>query len=95
MDLNSICTEIYNFTCRASCGTELPVAYVVVKVGKKFEFSDSDLIQAFDKKKWNSPISTADLVVEHDDNMKELFKVDEIRGFVDDSGFERIYKVQN
>lgn len=95
MDLNSICKEIYNFTCRATCGAETPVAYVVVKVGPEFKFSDSDLISVFDKMKWNSPISTADLEVVHDDKLKEIFKVSEIQGFVDDEGKEKIYKVDD
>lgn len=94
MDLNSICKEIYNFVCRATCGAESPVAYVVVKVGAGFSFSDSDLIQAFDKMKWNSPISSADLVVKHDSKMAEIFKVVEIQGFMDDDGKEKIYKVE-
>lgn len=91
--MNSICKEIYTFTCRSCCGAETPVAYVLVKVGKDFTFKDSDLIQVFDKMKWNSPVSTADLVIEHDENMKELFKVSEIRGFVNDEGWEAVYKV--
>lgn len=95
MDLNSICKEIYTFTCRSSCGAETPVAYIFVKVGKDFKFKDSDLIQIFDKMKWNSPISTADLVVEHDSAMEELFKVTEIQGFVDDEGREKVYKVDD
>lgn len=95
MDLDSICKEIYTFTCRSSCGAETPVAYIFVKVGNGFKFKDSDLIQAFDKMKWNSPISSADLVVEHDGNMEELFKITEIRGFVDDEGWEVVYKVDD
>lgn len=95
MDLDSICKEIYTFTCRASCGTEIPVAYIVVKVGKNFNFNDSELVRAFDKMKWNSPISSADLIVEHDDKMEELFKVQEIQGFVDDEGKATVYKVKD
>lgn len=94
MDLNSICKEIYTFVCRATCGAESPVAYVIVKVGPEFSFKDSDLIQVFDKMKWNSPISSADLVIEHDSGLQKIFKVAEIQGFIDDDGHEKIYKVE-
>lgn len=94
MDVHSICKEIYTFTCRACCGCETPVAYISVKLGAEFKFSDSDLISEFDKMKWNSPISTADLILEHDEKLPEIFKIKEIRGFEDDSGYEKIYKVE-
>ncbi len=94
MNVHSICEDIYTFTCRACCGCETPVAYIVVKLGPEFKFSDSDLICEFDKMKWNSPISTADLLLEHDEKMSEVFKIKEIRGFEDDSGYEKIYRVE-
>lgn len=93
MDVHSICKEIYTFTCRACCGCETPVAYISVKLGPEAKFSDSDLICEFDKMKWNSPISTADLILEHDEKLPEVFKIKEIRGFEDDFGNEKIYKV--
>ena len=94
MNVHSICKEIYTFTCRACCGCEIPVAYIVVRLGSEFKFNDSDLISEFDKMKWNSPISTADLILEHDEKLPEIFKIKEIRGFEDDLGNEKIYKVE-
>lgn len=93
MNLDDICKEIFNETLDIASRTETPVAYVCVKVGKDFCFNDADLLEAFKKIKWDSPVSTADLVLEHDEKLSRVYKIHEIRCFIDDMGREQVFSL--
>lgn len=93
MNLDSICNDIFKETLEIASRTETPIAYVCVKVGKDFCFNDADLLEAFRKIKWDSPVSSADLVLEHDENLTSIYKIFEIRCFIDDMGREQIFRL--
>lgn len=95
--LNLICREIYNaaYIAAGSDYSGAPVAYIHIKAGKKAAELREEIKILFDKLKWNTPLSTADLRIEKDDSVKsESFVIDRIEDFFDDeSGETPVYQV--
>jgi hypothetical protein len=70
-----------------------PIAYINVRVGKKFAFSDAEFLALFNKTKWDTVISTADLVIVHDDSLSAALKIEEISDFFDEDGNCNVFSV--
>lgn len=86
MNLKNICQHIYYAAISATSGFISPIAYIKVRIGKRFTFTEDELLEEFDKSKWNTVISTADLSITKDDNLDCVLKIDEITDFFDDDG---------
>lgn len=86
MDLKAICSRICGEASRASEGMDSPVAYVRVRVGRTFPFSDDEFQKVFHDAKWDSPVSTADLDIIHEDELLHLAVIDSLTGFLDEDG---------
>ncbi|WP_407426275.1 hypothetical protein [Treponema sp.] len=83
MDLESVCKDLIVTLCDMTKNDDAPVADVTLKVGKSWAFSDFETCECFNKEKWNSPVSNADLTIVHDDSLNELYRVEKISGFED------------
>ncbi len=98
VDLSLICRKIYNgaYLVAGKNFDGSPVAYIHIKAGSKLPFSTADLIKVFDKLKWDTPLSTADLEVTSDDNVpdNELI-ITGVEKFIDDSGKAAVYPVSD
>lgn len=92
MDINSIYKHIYNVVVSTLPEGSYPLAYINICVGKNFPFSDREIDDEFKKCKWDSDISTADLIIirsaSASDNELEVTSMNE---FVDDSGEGKTY----
>lgn len=86
MDLKTVCAHIYYAVVNAIGECKSPIAYINVRVGKKFAFSDAEFLALFNKTKWDTVISTADLVIVHDDSLSAALKIEEISDFFDEDG---------
>ncbi len=86
MDLKSVCAHIYYAVVNAIGECKSPIAYIKVRVGKKFVFSDDEFLALFNKTKWDTVISTADLVIVHDDSLEPALRIEEISDFFDEDG---------
>jgi len=83
MDLKNICIEIFSKIYNSSKEKAAPVAEVTLRVGKDWNFSDYEMTECFNKEKWNSSLSNADLTIVHDENLDCLYKIEKISEFVD------------
>ena len=83
MDLETACKKIFDIISEKTKQTDAPVAYVNVRFGKDWRFSDYETTECFNKIKWDSALSTADLNIIHDDECTDLFRVEDISGFED------------
>ncbi len=95
-DIDLICRNIYHAawiaTVRGFSGA--PVAYIHLKTGKNSSVDKKELTKAFDKVKWDTPLSTADLSFEEDSSVSEdILIVEDIEEFQDDEGNAAKFKV--
>ena len=93
MDLKTVCAHIYYAVVNAIGECKSPIAYINVRVGKKFAFSDAEFLALFNKTKWDTVISTADLVIVHDDSVSAALKIEEISDFFDEDGNCNVFSV--
>jgi hypothetical protein len=93
MDLKTVCARIYYAVITAIGESKAPIAYINVRVGKKFTFSDDEFLSLFNKTKWDTVISTADLVIVHDDTLAPALRIEEISAFFDEDGKCNVYTV--
>ncbi|MCR5126127.1 MAG: hypothetical protein K6B43_13195 [Treponema sp.] len=93
MDLKTVCMCI----CRTAVNTvgecKSPIAYINVRVGKKFSFSDAEFLEAFNSMKWDTAVSTADLGIVHDENLDCAVKVEKVSDFFDEDGKCNVFEV--
>lgn len=93
MDLKNICQSIF-FAVVSNIGENAsPIAYINIRIGKKFPYSDSELISAFKEAKWDTAISTADLNIIHDETVDYQMKIEEISDFYDEDGKCNVFTV--
>ncbi len=94
MDLNHICRIIFDVVCEVTKNFEAPVAYINVTAGKKFGYSDEEFVKCFGTIKWDSPLSSADIVIKHDDAESDfILRIDGISEFMDESGNSKSYPI--
>ena len=93
MDLKTVCAHIYYAVVNAIGECKSPIAYINVRVGEKFAFSDAEFLALFNKTKWDTVISTADLVIVHDDSLSAALKIEEISDFFDEDGNCNVFSV--
>ena len=93
MDLNLICRHIYYSVISTSKKASAPIAYITLRAGKNFPFTDAEIDEYFNRIKWNTSISTADLVILRDKKLTENYiEVEEIAEFIDDEGNGSSYR---
>jgi len=93
MDLKNICQHIYFAVVSAIGECKSPIAYINVRLGKRFPYSDDELNEAFKKAKWDTVISSADLNIYRDDTIDCLLQIEEISDFYDEDGKCDIFRV--
>ncbi|MCR4940366.1 MAG: hypothetical protein K5930_09720 [Treponemataceae bacterium] len=89
MDIQTICKKIYNLTLGYAGKLNAPVAYINVEVGSNFAYEDNQLWEAFNKIRWDTVLSSAELFIVRktfsgvsDDSLRVV----SITVFEDDSG---------
>lgn len=93
MDLKNMCKHIYYAVVTSAGNFTSPIAYVNVRVGRKFPFSDEEFLSAFKKATWDTVISTADLNIIRDANYEGLARIEEISDFFDEDGKCNVFTV--
>lgn len=96
MGVDEVIKSIYELMIPFSTAELPPVAYVSIEVGHEFPFSDEELTDSFNKIKWDSPLSSAELLILRkpqflkQDNTLVLggFSIfnEEVDGKIDDTG---------
>lgn len=98
MDIETVVRKIFEAALPASEGIDAPIAYVNVVAGADILFDDRELWDAFNKIKWDSAISSAELRITRmgptgiDGNDKKLAVVS-ISEFEDETGLNRIHNI--
>jgi len=64
MDIQNICKRIYELVLTYAEKTNAPVAYINVEAGFDFEYEDNALWEAFNKLRWDTELSSAELSIE-------------------------------
>ena len=64
MDIQNICQRIYDVVLSYAEKTNAPVAYINVEVGPDFEYGDNALREEFNKLRWDTELSSAELSIE-------------------------------
>lgn len=97
MDVSLICKKIYKavYIVVLTEGSLAPVAYIHLRAGKNVAEYKEALQKEFDRLKWNTPLSTADLEIKIDDSlMDDTVKIDFVEEFFDDeTGLAKKYPV--
>lgn len=63
MDIQNICKEIYNLALGYADKTNAPIAYINVEAGFNFEYDDNVLWESFNKLRWDTVLSSAELFI--------------------------------
>ena len=63
MNAEAISEKIYKLMLPFSTEDLPPVAYVSVEVGNDFDISDDEIRDSFNKKKWDTALSSAELLI--------------------------------
>lgn len=64
MDLENICRKIFALALEHNAASLGPVAYVNLKVGAGFPYTDSDMWKTFNNVRWDTVLSSAELFIE-------------------------------
>jgi hypothetical protein len=64
MDIQNICQRIYDVVLSYAEKTNAPVAYINVEAGSDFEYGDNALWEEFNKLRWDTELSSAELSIE-------------------------------
>jgi hypothetical protein len=98
MNISSIAKKIFDAALPVAQKTDAPTAYVNVVVGANIPFSDKELWEAFNKERWDTALSTAELAITRmcktgiRANDKKLTVVS-ISEFEDETGLNRVHAV--
>ncbi len=93
LDLSELFKKVYDVVLEATKGSLAPIAYISVRLGNGFPFSDNEIHSHFKELKWNSLISAADLTIVHDSGLtSDVVKIEEISEFMDDEGNCKVYR---
>ena len=98
MDIQNICKRIYELVLTYAEKTNAPVAYINVEAGFDFEYEDSALWEAFNKLRWDTELSSAELSIERKSSGAEKdnsLRVVSIVVFEDGSGDSPEIHVKN
>lgn len=97
MDVSLICKKIYKavYIVVLTEGSLAPVAYIHVTAGKNAVEYKEAMQKEFDRLKWNTTLSSADLEIKIDDSlMDDTVKIDYVEEFFDDeTGLAKKYPV--
>lgn len=95
-DIEEVIRNIFEIILPMANKSEAPISYINIELGFHCEFSESSLIETFNRLKWDSPLSSADLFCSRkpmgmafDDSIKVI----SFSEFEDDSGKAPIVKV--
>lgn len=98
MDIQNICKRIYELVLDYAEKTNAPVAYVNVEAGFDFEYDDNALWETFNKIRWDTALSSADLMIERKPacgKKDASLRVVSITTFEDESGDSPEIHVEN
>ena len=95
MDINVLCKKIFDAVNAVAEKLSSPIAYINIRTGKDFPYSDDELCTCFSKTAWDTRLSSADLNITHDAAMNDcLVKIEDITDFIDDEGKNNVYHVK-
>lgn len=77
MDIQNICKRIYELVLTYAEKTKAPVAYINVEAGSDFEYGDSALWEEFNKIRWDTELSSAELSIERKPSASSKAKTSE------------------
>lgn len=77
MDIQNICKRIYELVLTYAEKTKAPVAYINVEAGSDFEYGDSALWEEFNKIRWDTELSSAELSIERKSSASSKAKTSE------------------
>ena len=87
MNASDIAKSIYNLVLSFDQQDCPPIAYINVSVGQNCLISDEELYEAFNKQKWNTALSCAELNIERSaDTADDNLIVTGIEDFEDENG---------
>lgn len=97
-DLHLVCRKIYNaaYIVAGKAYSGAPVAYIHISAGRDAFKSADEIVKMFNRLKWDTPLSAADLDIRLDTNLSSnLLDIQRIEEFYDDEkGSAVSYKVQ-
>ncbi|MCR4712951.1 MAG: hypothetical protein K5751_01065 [Treponemataceae bacterium] len=98
MDIQNICTRVYELVLAYAEKNKAPIAYVNVEAGFDFEYDDSVLWETFNKIRWDTVLSSAELMISRkrsDGTKDESLRVVSISTFEEDNGESPEILVEN
>ena len=98
MDIQVVCKKIFELALSYAERTNAPVAYVNVEAGSNFEYDDNSLWEAFNKLRWDTVLSSAELFIVRkpfSGSVDNSLRVVSITTFEDDSGGSPEIPVKN
>lgn len=92
MDLQEICTKIYEIAMPICAKSEAPIAYISVILGRDFPFEPQELYLTFNKIKWNTPLASSEIDIDglHAD---EFLRVSSLIAFEDENGNAQMFEI--
>ena len=98
MDIKSVCEKIFELTLGYAERTKAPVAYVNVEAGFNCEYDDNSLWETFNKLRWDTVLSSAELFIVRKPfagSEDKSLRVVSISTFEEDSGGSPEIPVEN
>lgn len=98
MDIQAVCKQIFELALGYAERTKAPVAYVNVEAGHDFEYDDNSLWETFNKIRWDTALSSAELFIvrkRSKGSVDKSLRVVSITTFEDDSGGSPEIPVEN
>ena len=77
MDIQNICKRIYELVLTYAEKMKAPVAYINVEAGSDFEYGDSALWEEFNKIRWDTELSSAELSIERKPSASSKARISE------------------
>ena len=98
MDISSIAQKIFDAALPVAQSIDAPTAYVNVVAGADVPFTSKELWEAFNKKRWDTPLSSAELKIScmiktGDDEIDKKLAVVSISEFEDETGLNRVHNI--
>ena len=98
MDIQEICKKIFELALVYAEKVKAPVAYINVETGADFGYNDNALWEAFNKLRWDTALSSAELMIVRKPSSGDFgnsLRVVSITTFEDDSGNSPEISVEN
>jgi hypothetical protein len=98
MNVTAICKKIFEVALPVSKETSAPIAYITVSVGASVPCSDKELWETFNKIRWDTELSSAELNIIRmqttgDPLTDRRLSVDSLSEFEDDTGASLVHPI--